>query len=203
VKNAVLYFFLLLTAITVHGQDDGADCGMYGKKTIEQRNKLFPFSKAKKILLVSYADYAFRIPPEDDTIVAPPPLGINRYVIREEGFKDRVYNTIEEVDLELSDVQLLSNIVVNFRLKKFKKGLLVAGSLCYEPRNSILFFDENNDIICCLEICFDCWESFMRSDPDNLTQFDDVYGCEGKLELIRELFRKNGIKYGIEKNKNL
>ena len=148
--------------------------------------------------MISYKEYAFSIPPKDDTIVAPPPSGINRYVIHNDRFKDRVYNTVEEVVLESSDIKELSNILVNYKLKKFKKGLVAASSLCYEPRNSILFLDEHDNIICCLEICFDCWEYGMWPDPDNLTLHDDVVGCEGKLELIMELFRKNGIKYGIE-----
>lgn len=199
-KSIILYFHLLVCIMTVNAQDNNrADCGMYGKKSVEQRNKLFPFSKARKVLLVSYKDYAFSLPPnDDDTIFVPPPSGINRYVIHNEEFRDRIYHTVEEAELKLSDVEQLSNIIVNFRLKKFESGLVVAHSLCYTPRNSILFFDEHGLIICNYEICFDCWESFMKPDTDNLTTHDDVYGCEKKLELIRELFRKNGIKYGVE-----
>lgn len=193
-KNAVLFLFLLAGIFAVQAQN-GADCGMYGKKTVAQRNKLFPFNKATKVLLISYGNY--ELLPEDDTVARP--VGINKWVVKREGYNDRVYNTIEEVELAGSDLNRLSDILVNFTLKdKNAENLLSSVNLCYFPRNSVLFLNSEGEVICNYELCFECDRFVLSPDPQNLTQFDDVHGCIDKLYLVKEIFKKNGIKYGLD-----
>ena len=50
----ILLLFLCLHNISYSQDKSNVDCGFFGTKTVEQRNSIFPFSEAKKVLLISY-----------------------------------------------------------------------------------------------------------------------------------------------------
>jgi hypothetical protein len=194
-KRGVLCILFLLNVISIHGQQ--YDCGWYGNKTVKQRNKVFPFNKAKKVLLISYDNYALVYGMHLDS------ASHTKKYIREwkATVKDsiRIYKTIEEKYLDPDDIEELSNIFINYTLKSKPKGFLTVTEVnCYEPRNSILFLDEKGAVMCCYEVCFECMNSFLWPDPDDVEEYADVEECFPRRELIRELFVKNGITYGTQ-----
>jgi hypothetical protein len=178
------------------------DCGWYGKKTVEERNKIFPFNKTKKVMLIAYYNHELMVDKNGEVINMTKlsleearkndPKIINKY-------SNGSYFSIEEKELSNESINELSNILINYTLKKIPKGdYLVGMTNCYFPRNTILFFDENDEVFCYYEICFECRGSVMNPDPENLDIYSDMKECDGKLDIIKDFFRKNGIKYGVE-----
>ncbi|MDV6170017.1 hypothetical protein R1T16_16380 [Flavobacterium sp. DG1-102-2] len=178
------------------------DCGWYGKKTVDERNKVFPFDKARKVVLIAYSNKELGSEEDDNLslneVKNVNPDIINKYVIDIEN-RPIVYFSTEEIELAKEDVDKLSNILVNYKLRKIPKGGLAAGANCYTPRNSILFFDENDKIFCYYEICFECEITSMYPDPKNLNKYSNLEGCEEKLMTIKNLFRNSGIQYGTDR----
>lgn len=183
------------------------DCGWYGKKTVEERNKIFPFNKAKKILLIAYSNHEMRIGKNGELIkmdnisldVAKniDPKIINKYEIKTE-YGSKIYFSIEETELTEKWRNELSDMFINYKLKKTPKGIYsVSTTGCYTPRNSILFYDENDSIFCFYEVCFECGGSVMYPDPNNLDKYSNMDECQERLYIIKNFFKKNSIMYGI------
>lgn len=64
---------------------------------------------------------------------------------------------------------------------------------CYSPRNAIIFRDSNGKVVAFIELCFECMETRLSDENISLGEM-----CDEKLNMIRDLFRKTGIRYGIE-----
>lgn len=190
-----ILFVLLLTATVSYSQK--YECGFYGKKTVAQRNQVFPFNKAKKVLLIAYDDYTLKAVPRDTSKILSPKV-ISKWEAKWIDDTMKKYTAIEEVKLLQPDIDKLSNILVNYTLKKNPRHNYLIGSSCYFPRNAILFLDENENVVSCLEICFECAQSVFFPDPADLNQYAQVEECYPRLQLIKEIFNKNGIKYGVE-----
>jgi len=192
-------YLLLLTAFLAvmasSSAQENPDCGWYGTKTVAERNAMFPFNKAKKVVLVSYYSpfEAKDLKSDLDTITK---LKVVRGV-----YGSDIYNIIETKELDQDWINQLSHILVNYTIKKKKPGeiILISETACYDPRNSILFYDENNTIICCYEICFYCFKTNMWPDPDDVNGYADVENCKfTRIDELKHIFRKNGITYGID-----
>ena len=161
----LVILFLSLTTVG-YCQEDDYNCGWYGNKTVEERNKLFPFNEAKKVLLISYSnrelgDSLETRDPDLFTVEKAReynPDIISKFVFLSDEYRPAIYFTLEEKELSRGSINELSHILCNFIIKPGdeNKGKLSMHSMCYTPRNSILFFDENDKIICCYEICFEC-----------------------------------------------
>ena len=50
----ILLLILCLHYISYSQDKSNVECGFFGTKTVEERNSIFPFSEAKKVLLISY-----------------------------------------------------------------------------------------------------------------------------------------------------
>lgn len=61
------------------------------------------------------------------------------------------------------------------------------------PRNAILFYDNENNLIGFLEICFEC--NNYRSSNMDIT-IGEL--CKQKMQLMKEFFKDCGIKYGTD-----
>lgn len=61
-------------------------------------------------------------------------------------------------------------------------------TLCYNPRNAILFYNDQDEVISYLEICFEC-DHVRWLYPFGLTRF-----TTNQLLYLRRLFNKNGLK---------
>lgn len=77
-------------------------------------------------------------------------------------------------------------------IKKLKKSIVKSSNKieeranCYDPRHTIVFYNENNDIIGFVEICFSCMNS---RTSDNFTVLKD------KILYQEKLFQEFGITY--------
>lgn len=202
-----LLFFVVFILFFQTSYAQKYDCGWYGKKTVEERNKIFPFNKAKKILLIAYSNHEMRID-KNRELIKMDKLSldearsidskiINKYEIKTE-YGSRIYFSIEETELTEKWRNELSNIFINYKLKKIPKGAYTVSTTgCYTPRNSILFYDENDSIFCCYEVCFECGGSLMYPDPNDLNKYSNVEECYDRLYIIKDFFKNNGIIYGI------
>lgn len=132
-------------------------CGWYGKKTIAECRKMYPFNKAAKILLISFPDYEideYSLHRVFDTIIAPngekllmprTVLGSNMVVKITQPVLDtikifrRIYSVYEKLELLESQIDTLSNLcenyTTNYRLIYGTKSI----TCCYKPRNAIVF----------------------------------------------------------------
>lgn len=107
-------------------------CGWYGKKTIAECRKMYPFNKAAKILLISFPDYEideYSLHRVFDTIIAPngekllmprTVLGSNMVVKITQPVLDtikifrRIYSVYEKLELLESQIDTLSNLCENY-----------------------------------------------------------------------------------------
>ena len=109
------------------------------------------------------------------------------------GEKLNLKNLKEIKTLELPKIIELADLLYNFNYNPKKKRTIL-GSGCYEPRNAIVFLDKHDNVIEYIEICFSClgYHVFNKS---NFGEF-----CIGKIDLIKNFFFLNGIKYGVVKD---
>ena len=65
---------------------------------------------------------------------------------------------------------------------------------CYWPRNGIVFYDDSNNLIGLIEICFQC------NKIETWGHIPEYIGfCDGQEDRLVKLFLKYGFKYGVEK----
>jgi hypothetical protein len=167
-----------------------------------ERLKFFPFNQYKKVMLISFE------PPElraEVNIAGKTQLKNHN----EKEFTVALLAKKQKLDLTrlkekkiLSALELdkLTDVLYNFGYTSTKsyKGLLIAesdGYRCYEPRNAIVFLDENGLIAEYIEICFECHRREESSEKMKTGEF-----CNEKYDLIRRYFYTVGIKYGTGKN---
>lgn len=112
-------------------------------------------------------------------------------------FKDTINTEIsdgktksyEVVTLNRQQMVQLTDILYNysFKGKKYEEE-----TNCYKPRNAIIFCDDQNVEFERIELCFECSQYKKSSDKMIVGDF-----CVGKYELLKNLFRKVGVKYGV------
>lgn len=157
------------------------NCAKNRNESLEVRLKNFPFSKYSEIKLVSfqpqkdkYGDMImsnYGVPIANDTIC---------------------YSRLEEVKtLSHSQIDTLTDIFYNYGFRG--KISLMWESLCFIPRNAILFLDSNEKVIAYISICFEC--EVIRTSSEQI----DFDLCEQKVSMIKNFFKKTGIEYGITK----
>jgi hypothetical protein len=61
---------------------------------------------------------------------------------------------------------------------------------CYQPRNAILFYDKDGDLLEYLEICFTCDGRRLSWEAKNIDW------CGTKYKNLIQIFRQNGIEFG-------
>lgn len=225
--KALLTLLLIFLSMTfVHAQEEENtyeydslpnhtyNCGWNKSLSIEERNKIFPFSEAKKIILISYANYDLRyttkeVPGKSDNLPHNATLKqakrfLPHPVIRKWSFKikDSSYNLIyfshEEKVLTDKEVNQLSDLFFNYTLPNNAQVNPEEQIYCYTPRNAILFLNDKEEIVACIEVCFSCRRmKFFQSQPlkDWIINFNTL-GCEKKFELLKSFFIENGINFG-------
>jgi len=90
--------------------------------------------------------------------------------------KDDIFEILVNYDFSVTDIKSIKKTVV----------------FCYDPRNAILFFDAKGQVIAYVELCFECWGYKTQPSALKVGEF-----CDQKFEVLRDLFSKNGITYGI------
>ncbi|MGQ2983997.1 hypothetical protein [Flavobacterium sp.] len=173
------YILILICFLSLAGFAQEAKCGYYGKKTVAERNKIFPFNKTKRVVLIAYCNKQLVLPEDEladsltvDEAKAINPEVIKKYVVQPEGSaRPTVYFVTEEKEFGVSAKNELSNILCNYTVDRPGDKISFSGTLCRSPRNSVLFFDEENNVICCFQIDFECDRTALWPDPDWLDQY--------------------------------
>ena len=175
-------------------------CINRNKYSPADRLKFFPFNKYKMVMLIS-----FELPEPGSEIIYTDTIKVRTKT----PIKQEVYHALlekrqkldstrlkERKILSASEVDKLTDVLYNFGYTSTKsyKGYLLGeagGYRCYNPRNAIVFLDENGLIAEYIEICFECQRREVSSEKIGIGEL-----CENKFELIRKYFRATGIKYG-------
>lgn len=179
-------------------------CGYFGKKTVAERNKTFPFSEAKKIILVGFPSPRGIYEDKNGNQIPVDSLDFSKSKIKEvvalpSGIQK--YIVTEKVELNESQINELSNLLLNYTLNRKPKTVFAVN--CYEPRNAILFLDENDKIISYIEVCFEC-NQFYQMPKETITDFNilcKVEECSHMIGFFKDFFKKAGIKQGVEQDK--
>lgn len=173
--------------------------------SVKQRAVMYPFSKAAKIVLVSYEDeesYEYNLDTlilNDGTIsVVPPPLNVISYtspdrIQPQKGEGNRSLETPpfwEEKELTKAGIDSLSFLLYNVKFRG--KIFIMEQTKCFQPRNGILFYDKENRLLESMAICFGCSRTTFSW---NETKVD---WCDGKYVLLANFFRKRGMKFGLK-----
>lgn len=184
-----LYLILLtLSSILSYCQDDEyekllsySDCKKQQNLSLEKRLSNYPFNKAKEIKIISFTNIIII---RDSLIVET-----QDEIPKTNGKID--LSKVKEIEtLTSSDIDELSDIFYNFGYKENPK--IQVNIKCYEPRNAILFLNEKEEIFEYIEICFECKKTVESSKKISLGEM-----CNQKLEMIKQIFKKRNIKFGI------
>lgn len=198
--------FIFLIGFSCFSQNSKIKWGLYGKKTVEERRATFPFSDAKKVLLVAFPSPNQLVVDEDGKELAIDSLNLIRWkfnIIKSFELPERKnkYYATEIVQLNQNQIDSLSHILINYKLKKDKlpKEYVVFGIGCYTPRNAILFLDDNDKVLSYIEICFECHQ-FYQNPKETIVNFNLFSMLEESfkmIDLIKDFMKINGIKYGV------
>lgn len=205
-------FSALLLLITVCGLAQGKACGWYGTLSAEKRRAMPPFASAHRIFAVSFFTTAYSDKPivddngreivaEDSASVAGK-MGFK--VLREfdvshiAGGRTKKLAAIEMAELNTAEKDSLSRWFFNYRANPKAKELGMQTSKCYTPRNAIMFVDASNKVVAYIEVSFECNRFVIRPDVDWFNQLSLLSGCDGKYAILKELFRRKKIGYGVD-----
>ncbi|WP_116788404.1 hypothetical protein [Flavobacterium psychrotrophum] len=180
----ILNFFLLIQS----GYAQKQDCGWFGNMKPAERIKQFPFNKAKKIVLISYPG---------EIALAKKGSSENSFIrtltLNFEG-KEKKYNLLQEKEISGKDVDSLSKLLINYTIRKGYKSNIMQEVKCYQPRNGVVFYDETGKVICFLEICFECMQSYISPAVGKINELNHIPDCGNERILyLKEIFRRNGI----------
>lgn len=180
-----LLFLFLLLAQNSFSQIEFENGKCIRKNTFSEKERLsfFPFSKASKIKIISFRDKSKDVMPGTELI-----RHIESIKIGKEVFNETLYD--ETATLTPEQTNLLSDIIFNFSYTKLP--LEDTEVYCYNPRNAIFFLDAENHIMAYIEICFGC-NKYRTSDK----QFSLGDFCNEKYDMLKAIFEKSTIKYGI------
>ncbi len=208
-RNLILLFLFL--GLNGYCQSSKIKWGLYGKKTVEERRATFPFSEAKKVVLVAFPSPNAVFEDEDDDMSKKDSIdivgwGLNVLKTYKLPQREDKYIAIEKIELNQNQIDSLSHILINYKLKndKLPETYTVYASGCYVPRNAILFLDSNETVISYFEICFECHE-FSQLPMDktiiNMNTISNLPEAKKMLDLIWGFMKSCGIKYGVVSKK--
>jgi hypothetical protein len=188
-------------------------CSLGTKYSVDERRKMFPFSEAKKIVLIAFKNHDVLLTTKKvvDTIITSKGERkrsikqidldicnekevVKNWDLRDIGkFKTKQYCALENIELIDNQIDTLSNILFNYQLNLQPTVLEKPG--CYTPRNAILYVDKKNKVIAIVEICFECAQIYFSFDKNEGTL--DCY-CSERQKALKAFFYTIGIKYGID-----
>lgn len=167
------------------------DCVFTNKLPALQRLRYYPFSKAAKLVVVSYKWAVNR----DNLAGATTPDSVYFSDLHVENGKLNYTSLIEIKTLNVEQIAELTNIIYNTDYKhNHKRNGATPGHNCYSPRNAIIFYDKTGKIYDYLEICFECQKTTSLSEKITIGT-----NCTQKLDLMRNFLISAGIKYGTTK----
>jgi hypothetical protein len=141
-------------------------------KSDRQPKNTFPFDKSDKVELVSY-DLRLDSHSNDELI--------------KDG-KFTVNSILQRETLGNSERDSLFSILYNYKRKVEENGQF--GADCYDPHNSILFYEKGR-VIAFYEICFFCGDTRQTKGVD-FGQFCDEKNC-----ILQSFFKANKVDKGV------
>lgn len=144
-------------------------CIYKNKYSVAERNKIYPFSIADTIKLVSFRYHRKNIAIAKDTVITD--------------------SLIETTVLSSLQVDSLTDILYNTFYKKMPNYGSV--TQCNFPRNAILFFDKSGKLKEYIIFCFHC--DRHEESSDKISMGDE---CSQKMEKLKHFFITMNIKYG-------
>ncbi|TMI63529.1 MAG: hypothetical protein E6H07_12160 [Bacteroidetes bacterium] len=158
-------------------EEKNRSCVHRDKFSQQQRLKLYPFNKAAQVQIVSFD--------KPDTLIEGKLPMKNKKVD---------YSQLKEIKtLEKAEIDSLTDILYNNGYRgEFHMEM---ESLCYNPRNAILFADSTGKAFAFIELCFECQGYKTSSSAVKTGDF-----CDQKYKLIQTFFSKHGIEFGTKEN---
>jgi hypothetical protein len=165
------------TARELAQESENHHCKVTNRYSAEERRANYPFSAAAEIRLVSFTpegdDFGMRLPVDKN--------GIDYSKIRE----SRVLNA--------ADVDSLTFLLYNIDYKG--QIYFLEAASCYNPHNAILFYDNENNLLEYIEICFECLQERLSSEKIVLGSM-----CFDKYDYLRLFMRRRGLLVGTDKS---
>lgn len=204
---SLLSIFLILFGFNCYSQNSKIKWGLYGKKTVKERRATFPFSEAKKVLLVTFPNPNMdMVNNETGEVLKVDSLNlvsrnykiIKSFELPEKNYK---YCVTEIVELNQNQIDSLSHILLNYKFKKKKLSNIILMPTGFNPKNAILFLNSDNKVFSYIELCSQGFQLFQEPEetiPD-LGIFGQMRESWKMIDLIRDFFKSNGIKEGFEK----
>ncbi|WP_214226163.1 hypothetical protein [Pedobacter sp. B4-66] len=166
-------------------KEEYSNCAYYSKYTAKQRLAKYPFSKAAKVLAVSYKYRGFGQEPEDKQDNSPRKgLYVNNGVLD-------TTTLIEIKQLSKKQINELTSLIFNTDYKKRDATHLVSFGKCFEPRNAFIFLSANDQVLDYIEICFTCNQNQSSSN-----KIDIGVLCTQKYQMFSNYFKNIGVVYG-------
>lgn len=131
-------------------------CYRNGNLSLGERSGMYPFNKAKKVILIAF----------DEASGATPVVN---------GRLDSGQTKAIKI-LDQKQVNALTDLIFNYNYSKKNQLKVHTEPGCYIPRNAILFTDEQERIFAYIEICFECYQYKSSEEQVNLGA-----PCEDKL----------------------
>lgn len=203
---SLLFIFFILFGFSCYSQNSKIKWGLYGKKTVKERRATFPFSEAKKVLLVTFPNPNMdMVNNETGEVLKVDSLNLMRWNVKfiksfEVPGKNYKYFATEIVDLSQNQIDNLSQILLNYKFKKNKLSNLRLTPTSSYPKNAILFLNSNNKVFSYIEFCSEGYQ-FSQMPNETIPYFNvfSYYRESWKMiDLIRDFFKSNGIKEGFE-----
>jgi hypothetical protein len=170
------------------------DCVFTHKYSIAQRLKKYPFSKAVKVLAVSYNNGL----PNPDVIIVKDktkkpktkPFGRLRIHIHNDTLDHT--SLFEFKQLTARQVNRLTNMIFNTDIKVHHNldEYVATESMCFEPRNAFVFIDKNGKVFDYVEVCLQCKGTESESRKIN------IENCNQSLDMTKKFLIDLGIKFG-------
>ena len=193
----ILLLFLCFYNISYSQDKSNVECGFFGTKTVEERNSIFPFSEAKKVLLISYPNESvYGLRKIDSLSLSQYGYKIEReFIFHNNSFGSNLFDATKVTSIKEVDKNILSNLMFNYDYKLISNDSLLNRSFetCYTPRNAILFLDKNEKVISVIEICFQCYNYYLFPKSE---EFKNVLGleCDERLSHFKNLFENYGFE---------
>ena len=178
------------SSASTEGSTEGVYIVPCVKKTrfsFASRIKHYPFNLAAQVQFISFDGLVKLSDNGEFRFFSPdPPLidGTDTTWTSPVGLKEIRTLTLKQIDS-------LTDILYNYGFAR--KPDVARVNECYDPRNAILFRDNNGKVIAFIEICFLCGNTRESNYKISLGEM-----CEQKLDMLKALFIQVGVEYGTE-----
>lgn len=136
----------------------------------------FPFSSAKKVILISYPDRMLW-----DTVVKGPDQMYTQ-IIENGKLKIDTSRIIDKAYLDKNQTKKLFDLLYNYKCK----DTMIAA--CYMPRHAFVFYDDKDKAYASIEICFGC----MRSNESKGVK--EFMYCEKQIADLQTFSESVGVR---------